>query len=57
MSFELFIWLDEVWSTTERRFKTRESAEAAGRSLVMTGLTTMHSPDFDVQESLEKPNE
>jgi len=57
MSFELFIWLDEAWSTTGRRFKTRESAEAAGRSLVMRGLTTMHSPDFDVQESSEKPNE
>jgi hypothetical protein len=57
MSFELFIWLDEAWSTTGRRFKTRESAGAAGKSLGITGLTTMHSLDFDVRESSEEPNE
>ena len=57
MSFELFIWLDEGWSTTGRRFKTREWAEAAGRSLGIIGLTSMHSPEFDVRESPEDLNE
>jgi hypothetical protein len=57
MSFELFIWRDERWTTTRRRFKTRETAESAGRSLSITGLTTIYSPDFDVRESSEDPNE
>jgi len=56
MSFELFIWQDEAWTSTERRFKTRESAEAAGKALGAIGPTAMYSPDFDVQESPEEPN-
>lgn len=56
MSFELFIWLNEAWATTGQRFKNRESAEAAGKSMVIEGLTTMYSPDFDIRESSEEPN-
>jgi len=57
MSFELFIWINERWTTTGRRFKARQSAETAGKALGITGLTTMHSPDFDVRESSQEPNE
>lgn len=57
MSFELFIWLDEAWSTTGRRFKTRELAKSAGESLIITGLTTMHTTEYEVRESSEDPSE
>ena len=57
MSFELFIWRDERWTTTGRRFKARESAEAAGNALGVAGLISLYSPDIDVRESSEKPNE
>ncbi len=57
MSFELFVWLDERWTSTGRKFKARGSAEAAGKAMVVTGRISLYSPDFDVRESSEKPNE
>jgi hypothetical protein len=57
MSFELFVWRDEAWITTGRRFGRREEAVAAGKALGVTGLTKTYTPDFDVRESSEKPNQ
>lgn len=58
VSFELFIWRDEQWVSTQRRFKTRESAESAGQGLSVEGPAQISmTPEYDVRPSKEKPNE
>jgi len=55
MSFELFVWHDERWKSTGKRFKTHESAKDFGER---SYTEESESPaKFEVRESAEEPNQ
>lgn len=55
MSFELFLWHDEGWKSTGKRFKTHESAKAFGEHSYTE--ESAHLASFEVRESAEEPNQ
>jgi len=55
MSFELFVWHDEQWRPTGKRFKTREAAEEFGKHSYT--LESAGRASFEVRESAEEPSQ